>query len=473
MRTLLLLAAALLAGPAGAQAGAPLLTPGHPDLAADALTFEDQAFAVRVGDRTVGQVTQEVTEGGGAVTVVTAIDIPQFRQSGTDSARVRTATLAPEFFAATQGDGPPQTLSFDGAAVTGSYRARGHTLPIDLELATPAFHDGSTSVAGGAALVARALPFREGYAGTVRTFHPTRRLEEVTLAVAGRERAERLDGTEVSAWVVEERPEGADEPQRRYYVDPETRALLQVVTEQSSGPPVVVRQVDPEALAAEAAARDAVPRLVPGDAALDVGRLASGETAATLRLLQPMQQDVGTQTQRVTVDREAGTVTVVTRVEIPMQNLTLVDSAVAALPSLAAVAQSLDGGGADVSVAFADGSVTGTSNGEEVDVALDVPLFAASLLPQVLQALPLEAGYQRVLPTFAVGGVLFPFNGVTPVYVEVSGPEPEGDRTAWAVVATPDGAPPTTYYVDVETREVLRTRLQPQSGVVIDVVPEE
>ena len=245
------------------------------------------------------------------------------------------------------------------------------------------------------------------------------------------------------------------------------------MTESGSGSPVVVRQADAEALAAEIAARDAIPRLAPGDGVLDAARIQTGETVATLKLLEPMQQDVGTQTQRVTVDRAAGTVTVVTRIEVPMQNLSLVDSAVAALPSLAAVAQSLDGGEDRVALAFGDAAVTGTSGSDEVEVALEGPVFAASLLPQVLQALPLEAGYQRVLQTYSVGSVLTPYAGVTPVVVEVSGPEPEGGRTAWRVVARPDGAAATTYMIDAETREILRTRVQPQAGILIDIVPQE
>ena len=472
MRLPLLAAVLLAAAPALAQAPA-LLTPGHPDLAADALAFESLAYSVRTGDRTIGQITQRVTEDGPSVTVVTEVDIPESRQASVDSARVLRASLAPQFFSTTPRGGVPQTAAFDGARVVGTYQARGHTLPIDLELEAPAFHDGSTSIAGGAALVARALPFREGYTGTVRTFSPTRRLGEVTLTVAGRESVDRLDGTAVSAYVVEERPEGADAALRRYYVDPETRALLQVVTESQSGAPIVVRQADPEALAAEAAARAAVPRVRPGDAALDASRIRTGERALTLRLLQPMQQDVGTQTERVTVDEAAGTVTVVTRTEVPIQNITLADSAVAALPSLGAVAQSFEGGGDSVLLAYGDGAVTGTADGDELDVELDGPVFAASLLAQVLQALPLEAGYQAVLPTYAVGGVLSSRSGVVPVFVEVSGPADEGGRSVWTVVATPEGAPPTTYVLDAETREVLRTRIQPQAGVVIDVVPQD
>ena len=468
-----LLLAALLAGAASAQDAPNRLTPGHADLAADALTFEDQAYAVRTGDRTVGQIFQRVTEDGAYVTVVTDIDIPEFRQESVDSVRVLRASLAPQFLTTTRRGGEPQTATFDALRVTGSYTAARGALPIDLELKAPAFHVGSTSVAGGPALVARALPFREGYTGTVETFSPTQRLGEVTLTVAGRETLDRLDGTTVSAWVVEERAEGADAAARRYYVDPETRALLQVVTESGSGSPVVVRQADPEALAAEVAARDAVPRLAPGDGALDAAQIQTGETVATLRLLEPMQQDVGTQTQRVTVDRAAGTVTVVTRVEVPMQNLSLVDSAVAALPSLAAVAQSLDGGDERVALAFGDEAVTGTSGQDAVDVALEGPVFAATLLPQVLQALPLEAGYQRVLLTYSVGSLLAPYSGVTPVVVEVSGPEPENGRTAWRVVARPDGAAATTYMIDTETREVLRTRVQPQAGILLDIVPQE
>lgn len=479
MRSFLAALAVLLAyaTPAAAQ-DLPLLVPSQSDLAIDALTFEDQTFEALVGageaGQSVGQITQRVSQDGSYVTIVTEADVPQFRQAGTDSVRVLRASLAPQTVAYQNPNGETAQVRFDALRAIGSYGPEGRTLPIDLELKTPAFHAGQTAVSGGAALVARALPFEAGYAGRIQTFSPTQRLREATLTVAGREDAERLDGTTVSAWVVEERPEGSDDVARRYFVDPETRDLLQVVSTPQPGTTVVVRPADPDALAAAAAAQAALPRLQPGADGLDPSRIQTGTRVSTLRLVQPMQQDVGTQTERVTVDEAAGTLTVVSLVEVPMQGLALTDSTVVDLATLRPLSEVVDAGDSfQAALTYGEGGVTGTAGSEEVDVALDTPVFAASTVAAVVQALPLADGYQVVLPTFAAGGALSSASGVTPVTVEVTGPADVDGRSAWTVVATPEGAPATTFTLDAETREILMTQIQPQPGVVIDVVPQD
>ena len=219
---LLLLAGLLAAGPALAQADLPLLTPSHQDLAIDALTFEDQTFEVRTGppaNQSIGTITQTVAEDGEYVTVVTEVDIPQFQQATTDSVRLLRASLAPQMASLT-GDGDRSAVRFDALRAIGTYGTTGRELPIDVALKTPAFHNGSSSVSGGVALVARAMPFEEGYEGVIETFSPRQRLKETTLTVTGREDAERLDGTTVSAWVVREVTPGRQTVTRRYYVDP-------------------------------------------------------------------------------------------------------------------------------------------------------------------------------------------------------------------------------------------------------------
>ena len=464
------LAALLAAGPALAQ-DAPLIVPGADDLAVDALTFEDQTFAVRsAAGQTIGTVTQTAMDDGAYVTVVTRVDVPQLEQAATDSVRILRASLAPQRASTTGDDGRRGVVVFDALRAVGTYGPAGRELPLDIVLKTPAFHTGSTSVAGGAALVARALPFEPGYRATIETFSPTQRLREVSFAVTGREDVERLDGTTASAWVVTETTSGRGGGTRRYYVDPDTRDLLRVVSGRP-GAEVTVAPADPEALAAEAAAQAAVPRLRPGDAALDASRVRTGETVLTLNLLQPMSQPgVGTQTQRVTVDEGAGTMTVVTVVEVPMQNLVQTDSVVVAYPSLRPTAQAVRGGGAEVDLAYGD-AVTGRAalptGAEDVDEPLaDGPVFSASTLSAVLQALPLADGYRAVIEAYAPG------QGLTPISVEVSDAE-AADGPAFTVVTTPEGLPSTTYTIDAETRRTLRAESALPGGVVIEVVPAQ
>ena len=446
--------------------------PGADDLAVDALTFEDQAFDVRsAAGQSIGTITQTATADGAYVTVVTRVDIPQFRQASTDSVRILRASLAPQTASTTGGSGDRAAVTFDALRAVGTYGARGRELPVDVELKTPAFHTGSTSVAGGAALVARAVPFEPGFKGVIETFSPTQRLREVTLEVTGREDVPRLDGSTASAWVVTETTSGRGGGTRRYFVDPETRDLLRVASGEP-GSEVVVVPAAPEALAAAAAARASVPSVRPGDASLLASRIRAGETVSTLDLLQPMAQaGIGTQTQRVVVDEEAGTLTVVTVVEVPMQNLVQTDSVVVAYPSLRPTSQAVRGGGAAIDLAYGDDAVTGSAelpNGaEDVDEALEEgPVFAASTLGVLLQALPLADGYRAALQTYAPGG------GLTPITVEASGPQTVDGTSVYTVVATPEGAPSSTYTIDAETREVLRTRTSPQQGVTIEVVPQ-
>ena len=466
------LALLLVALPALAQTDdRPLLVPGADDLATDAVTFGDRTFEVLTGPQagqSAGVIRQTATADGAYVTVVTRIDVPSFQQAVTDSVRILRASLAPQAATIVPDDGDRATVTFDALRAIGTYGTAGRELPLDVTLKTPTFHAGSSSVSGGEALVAQAAPFREGYTAQFETFSPTQRLREVDLEVTGREDARRLDGTTVSAWVVETVTSGRQPVTRRYYVDPDTRDLLRVVSG-APGREVVVVPADPAALEAAAAARAATPRVRPGDGSLDAGRIPTGQTVSTLNLLEPMAQDgIGTQTQTVTRDEAAGTMTVVTVVEVPMQNLTQTDSLVVAYPSLQPVSQSLTAGPVAIDLAYGDDAVRGSaalpSGTEDVDVALeDGPVFSASALGAVLQALPLEDGYRAVVETFAPGG------GLTPISVEVS----TDDDGAYTVVATPEGAPASTYTIDAETRAILMTQTSPQQGVTIDVVPQQ
>ena len=470
---LLSLALLLVALPALAQADdRPLLVPGADALALDAVTFEDRTFEVLTGPeagQSVGTIRQTATEDGAYVTVVTRIDVPSFEQAVTDSVRILRASLAPQAATVTDDDGDRATVTFDALRAVGTYGTPGRELPLDVALKTPTFHAGSSAVSGGEALVARAVPFEAGYTARMETFSPTQRLRETTLEVTGREDARRLDGSTVSAWVVQTETAGRQTVTRRYYVDPDTRDLLRVVSG-APGREVVVVPADPAALEAAAAARAATPRVRPGDGSLDAGRVTTGQTVSTLNLLEPMAQDgIGTQTQTVTRDEAAGTLTIVTLVEVPMQNLTQTDSVVVAYPSLRPVSQALGAGPVAIDLAYGDDAVTGSAalpgGTEDVDVALDDgPVFAASALGAVLQALPLEDGYRAVLETFAPGG------GLTPVTVEVSAVE---GGAAYSVVATPEGAPASTYTIDAQTRAIRSVQTSPQQGVTIDVVPQQ
>lgn len=469
MRLPSFLAALLLAAPALAQDTVPL-TPSHEDLsAAPSLTYESQTFDVRTAepDQSLGAITQTVTMDGDFVVIVTDANVPQLGQVSRDSVRVLRASLAPDFVVTTNRNGELAVADFDALRVIGSYGPAGRELPIELELKEPAFHGGGSVPADGAVLVARALPFEEGYTGTFTTFSPTRRLREVALTVAGQEQVTQADGSTVTAWAVEESTAPGGTVQRTYYIAPETRELVRIEFSQR-GTEAVIVPADEAAMAAEAAARDALPQIAPGSD--DLMPVAPYEATYVLQLVQPQEMEIGTTTNRLTIDEAAGTATLVTVVDIPMQGATQRDSVVAAYPSLAPISQTASGGGATIEVDYADGAISGqvlTPSGEEIaiDEAIDGPVFSASFLSEVVRALPLAEGYEARLRAFAPGG------GILSYTVEVTG---QDEATGgWTVAVTPEGAPPTIYVIDPDSREVLRSRLQPQVGVVIDVVPQD
>lgn len=470
MRFSSLLAAVLLAAtPALAQEPV-ALTPGHEDLAPNLLTYESETFDVRTAepDKSIGAITQTVTEDGEYIVIVTDANVPQIGQVSHDSIRVLRNSLAPDYVVTTNPSGNMAMVNFDALRVVGSYGPTGRTLPIDLDLKKPTFHAAGSPLASGAALVARALPFREGYVGTFETFSPTQRLRETALTVAGREDAMRMDGSTVSAWIVEESSEPGGTVQRTYFIDPDTRDILKV-TASVRGAETIIVPADPEAMAAEAAALAAIPMIAPGDDALMPEMVTPYEQTYTLQLIQPVEQEVGTTTRTLTVDETAGTVTLVTVLDVPAQGVTQTSTAVAAYPSLAPTSETIAAGGANIEVAYADDAITGTISppgGDEVEIneTLDGPVFAASMLGEVVRALPLAEGYEARLMAFAPGG------GILPHTVEVTGMDEA--TGGWTVAVTPEGAPAATYVIDPDSREILRSQIQPQVGVLIDIVPQ-
>ncbi len=471
MRLSSLFAAALLAAAPALAQEAVSLTPGHEDLAPDALTYEGGTFDVRTvePDQSIGSITQTVTMDGEYVVIVTDANAPQLGQVSRDSVRLLRSSLAPAYVVSTAPNGSVATATFDALRVVGSYGPSGRTLPIDLELKEPAFHAGGSVLASGAALVARALPFREGFVGTLETFSPTRRLSDVALTVAGREDVMRADGSTVSAWAVEESSEPGGTVQRTFYVDPDTRDLLKVALS-TRGTEAVIVPADPEAMAAEAAAREALPRIAPDGTSFRPEWITPYEKTFALQLVEPQQMDVGTVTSRLSVDETAGTVTLVSVVDIPMQGGAQRDSVVAAYPSFAPISQNITAPNAAITVDFSDDAVSGQidvegSDPTEISEVLEQPVFASSLISEVIRGLPLAEGYEARLLGFAPG------QGVVPYTIEVSGRDEA--TGGWTVLLSPKDAPATSYVIDPDSREILSSQLKPQIGVVIDVVPQD
>lgn len=210
--------------------------------------------------------------------------------------------------------------------------------------------------------------------------------------------------------------------------------------------------------------------VVPGDGQLATDWITPGTTDYTLRLLAPMQQDVGSSTETITV--EDGTVTRVSVLSVPMQGIEQRDSLRADAATLTPLLHRSAGGAADVSLEFLPEGVAGTvaprsGETETVMEMTDTPVFDAAWVGEIAQSLPFEEGLVARVPIYS------PQGGLTDAVLTVTGQEDVerggATRTAW-VVEMAVGPQTLTQLVDVETRESLGLRLSPQPGVELEIV---
>ncbi|WP_412061864.1 hypothetical protein [Rubrivirga sp. IMCC45206] len=211
--------------------------------------------------------------------------------------------------------------------------------------------------------------------------------------------------------------------------------------------------------------------LAPGDGALTTDWLTPGTRAFTVRLVAPVQQDVGTATQ--TISLADGVVTRVTTMAIPSQGMSQTDSLVADAASLAPMTHSSAGGMAEISLEFMDEGVAGMvapRQGEAATVLLmtDGPVFDGGWLGEIAQSVALDEGAVYTVPAFFAQS---PEEQGTAV-LTVGASEAVGDRTGVAV-AGQMGPVTMTYLVDPDTRELLVTRFSPQPGVRIEIAPAD
>lgn len=224
------------------------------------------------------------------------------------------------------------------------------------------------------------------------------------------------------------------------------------------------------ALAQDAASDTLV--VTPGRA-LATDWITPGTTTWTLRLVQPVQQNVGTITEAYDVAGDE--VVRVTTLSIPMQGLTQTDSLVAAASTLAPRLHRSSGGMLDLSLEFMDEGVVGTvtprdGSTDTVMETTDTPVFDGAWLTEIARSLPLAEDLVARVPVFTAQG------GLADAVLTVTGQEEvetaEGVRTGWTVEMVA-GPQVVTNVIDAETSEVLVTRLSPQPGVVIEAVPAD
>lgn len=209
--------------------------------------------------------------------------------------------------------------------------------------------------------------------------------------------------------------------------------------------------------------------LRPGDPTLVTDWMTSRAETTTMKLVQPMQQNVGTSTDTYTV--AGGRVVKVSVMSVPMQGMNQRDSVVVMAGTLAPLTHNSSGGQATVSLEFMDEGVVGlktprTGPATTVMVMTDAPVFDGAWTSEIIRSLPFAQGYVAKVALFmAEMG-----DEASEIVVSVTGQETVNQRLGWTVDA--DLGPfSMTYVVDAETRALLITRMSPQPGVAIEMVP--
>ena len=174
--------------------------------------------------------------------------------------------------------------------------------------------------------------------------------------------------------------------------------------------------------------------LRPGDPTLVTDWMASGSTTTTMKLVQPMQQDVGTSTDTYTV--ADGRITKVSVTSVPMQGMNQRDSVVVMAGSLTPLTHNSSGGRATVSLEFMDEGVVGlmtptTGEATTVMALTDAPIFDGAWTSEIVRSLPFAEGYVAKVALFMAE------MGDEPgeIVLSVTGQETVNERLGWTVDA--------------------------------------
>lgn len=435
-----------LALPATAQTA---LTPGSPELvAAPPQSYEyDIRFPGEV-PRVLGTRTMSETRDGDRLVVVTATLIPMGNQDQRDTTVVAWPSLAPISHASHSGEEVEMMAVADGQ-IRGRFLLGNLDEPTEAALPAGAFGPGTKE------RIVRSLPFAQGYTATVRIADLRGEVKTDTITVTGQGTVTRSDGTERTVWLVDMIETG--DPTTTYAVDAETREILRMSFSPRPGMTIEM---------AEALPPPTGPVLRPGDAALDTGWLADRTSSYVIRVVEPMQMEAGTST--VTMRVADGVVTSETVLRIPMQGLEQTVTAQADAATLAPQSHTAIGGPTDVALTFSDHAVSGTktpAEGEAETIAADLEgaVFDSAWMSEVAQSLPFAEGYTARVEAYDAA------QGVYSVTYRVTGQEDVDGTMAWAVQSVaPTGE--VTFFVDPASRDLLKMRMSPQPGVIVEMV---
>jgi hypothetical protein len=209
----------------------------------------------------------------------------------------------------------------------------------------------------------------------------------------------------------------------------------------------------------------ATPVVVVPGLAVKFETSASADTVVYRRSILTGTRDssAGSRTVVLRIDRSApGIRHLEVEQRFPAGGGIIVDTAIAELPGLRAVAHRSHQPTRTMRFEFGDAQASGVvtprdSAGQTVHQDVGGLIFDSNILDLVVASLPLRAGLTAELPFFIYergGRVPMPVNVRERTAVEFSG---LGRRDAWVVSVGVPGAP-ATIWVDTKTRAVLRTR---------------
>ncbi|WP_412061865.1 hypothetical protein [Rubrivirga sp. IMCC45206] len=230
-------------------------------------------------------------------------------------------------------------------------------------------------------------------------------------------------------------------------------------------------------LAAPALAQDAAV-LAPGHPDLATDAVTVRDVTLDVRIVQPSVQALGTITETVTA-HDDGTITVRRAIDLSMPGgggQTQRDTTRFAWPSLAPVAYAstdLNNGDRE-EVAFDGLRMTGAFGDDGAtplafDLTAESPVFGPGSIGILARAVPLREGYTATAPTFS-GEHRFRDAAIAVVGRE-DAPRPDGSTvSAFVVESTVDGRT-QRYFVDPETRDLLKMTVAPAPGYLIEATP--
>ena len=210
--------------------------------------------------------------------------------------------------------------------------------------------------------------------------------------------------------------------------------------------------------------------LAPGHP--DLVAVAPQSVTLTIKLVQPMQQDIGTV---ITTEILEGDQLVFTSdIQVPQAGQNQQDTTVVAYPSLEPISRVEVSTDETERATFAGGRMTGTVSTDETSYDVEAVLegaFGPGITRRLVRSLPFAPGYVASFNQIDGDGE------ISTSTLSVTGQEahtrPDGtESTVWVVLEVEPGAPDYAYYVDAETRELLKVAFAPQPGVRVEMIAE-